>query len=67
MYFEKKKDNFFNLRPIVIDRFKCELDSLVGQPFGYHYEIIDKKFKRKIISDETSDTNNGTGWFYESF
>ena len=29
---------------MVVDKFKCRFDSLIGKPYGFHYEIKDQQF-----------------------
>lgn len=52
-------------KPIMIDRNKTKLDNLIGQPFGYQYEIKDRDMYMKIEKNEekkaielTSDNRN---------
>lgn len=28
----------------MLDKFKCKFDNLIGQPYGYKYEIKDQQF-----------------------
>ena len=37
-------------RPIVIDRLKCRLESLIGKPYGFEYELKGQLFQLKAHS-----------------
>ena len=41
----------------MIERFKCNFEKLINQPFGHEYEIVDKHFQRKKPEQADAETS----------
>jgi hypothetical protein len=49
---------FPNLRPILIDRNKCHFEKLIGQPYGFQYEIVNQQLN--LFKEEDDQTEENT-------